>query len=117
VTAWYDERTGEMRSLWARNGLRAIPVNAPVLDPRLRRRETFKELVAWLLKMGVAEGEASRVLGENYICSDCGRLDSIEGLGHSHFAGLYCPECAQAYRRQRSAPCLLCGQPEHSCCC
>ena len=54
---------------------------------------------------------------DSYCCCSCCKLIKKEEVIGSHFAGSYCAECWEKYKKENSRRCRLCGSPLYECCC
>jgi len=102
IVLWIDINN-KIMSAWYDNGMIAIPQD--VIDNlSLDNLEVFKFL--------------RKILKDGKLwCSSCHKLFDKEYLKFSHFAGKYCNECADRYKRENSQICMICRQPMYICSC
>jgi hypothetical protein len=50
-------------------------------------------------------------------CSGCQKLILRTEVVGSHFAGSFCKECWENYKKENSRTCRICGDPMYMCCC
>jgi late competence protein required for DNA uptake (superfamily II DNA/RNA helicase) len=52
---------------------------------------------------------------EKVVCSGCGEI--IDKVYGRHFAGVYCKNCWENYKKEKKEICHLCGRPYYDCTC
>lgn len=105
IIVWYNN-TGELDCIYVDDGATAVPIT----EEMKARKDDFEALVHYIQSLNVGRKK------ENYMCCVCGRIfPNPPQL--THFAGLYCRECAEEYKRNNSQRCLLCGKPYYLCVC
>lgn len=90
---WWTETPG---FLWADDGQTALPTarTQEEAEAHVKRYET----------------------GEEYFCSGCEEWHAKPHVGR-RFAGLYCAEAWEAYKKANSRICGLCRRPIYDCYC
>ena len=84
-------------SAWKNNGNIAIPA-------RLLKDMTIEEAFDFIEK-------------SEYFCCTCAKPIRKNEVALQHFAGTYCEECAERYKKQNSKICSRCKKPLWKCYC
>lgn len=106
IIVWYNNKTGELECIYVDNGDTIVPIT----DEMKARKDDLEALAQYIQSLNIGRKK------ENYICCICARIfPNPPEL--THFAGLYCPECAEQYKQENSQLCSLCGEPYYLCVC
>jgi late competence protein required for DNA uptake (superfamily II DNA/RNA helicase) len=84
-------------SAWKSYGKMAIPV-------KLLKNKTPEEAIEF-------------IKNSDYFCSICAKHLKKNQVELQHFAGTYCKECSEKYKKENSGICSLCREPYWRCYC
>lgn len=97
-----DDTDIKIVGAWFQDGRESIPLSA------LDREMSIEDTIIFLKKFKK---------DSFWFCSNCGKVLKENDIDHKHFAGNYCKECSEKYRKENNRKCRMCGKPEHSCYC
>lgn len=106
MIVWYNNETGELECVYVDHGNTLVPIT----DEIKKLQDNWDALVQYIQRLNIGRDK------DNYICSMCKQLfQNPPQL--THFAGVYCSECAEKYKQDNSQICSLCGEPYYLCVC
>ena len=80
-------------------------------------REDGNHAVNPELIKGLTDKEIVETLGDTLPCTWCSSDLNNTGIGGRKFAGVYCPDCWDQFKKENNRVCRVCRKPMYGCYC